>query len=322
MSQHRIAIVGLGSISEHQIEALEYIDQLELVSGCDTDRGKLDAFAKRFSLPAFDTLDNLVSQTRPDSVLVSVPIEAHHSVAREALELGCNVLIEKPPVRTIDEFDQLCGLSYNKQKLFYSCYHFAFSRDLLWFLEYWREHETALGPVTGFCAQFFDPYITDGQLEYGRQSLGSSWIDSGINALSVVLRIIPDMSIQKADFTKGEIHNCNDVKGAVCFRFGSSHNGKILTDWTSGIKLKRTTLFFSSCDVKIILDHNEQRVLRIPGLESKEDILVDFGAELRRQVARYIGVFSDFIAHLHCGRDNRDFSRYCLSYLLRAYQRR
>jgi len=322
MGQHRIAIAGLGSISEYQIKALEYVDQLELVAGCDTDRRNLDDFKKRFSLPAFDSLGDLVSQTKPHSVIISVPNVFHYSVAREVLELGCNILVEKPPTRTLDEFDQLCRLSYNKQRLFYSCYHFAFSRDLVWFLDYWRGHENALGPVTGFCAQFFDPYITNGQLESSRQGLGGSWIDSGINALSVILRILPDLSIKKAYFVKGRIHNCSDVKGTVYFSFGGSHNGKIMTDWTSDIKQKRTQLFFSSCGAKIVLDHNEQRVICVRGLRGKEETLVDFSSELPRQIARYIGVFQDFVAHLHCGRDNSNFSRSCLAYLLQAYRRR
>jgi predicted dehydrogenase len=53
----------------------------------------------------------MVKQERPDAVTVAVPTVAHFSVAKELLEAGCHVLVEKPIASTLEEAYELIRVS-------------------------------------------------------------------------------------------------------------------------------------------------------------------------------------------------------------------
>ena len=49
----------------------------------------------------------LLAETRPDVVVICTPPHTHLPIARDAFAAGCDVLLEKPPVRTLAEHHSL-----------------------------------------------------------------------------------------------------------------------------------------------------------------------------------------------------------------------
>lgn len=81
----------------------KYSDILEFVGLCDKNPGRL-AYAKKFigvSCPTFLDFEQMVSETKPDLIIVSTNDSNHHEFIIKGLEMGCDVLTEKP--LTIDE---------------------------------------------------------------------------------------------------------------------------------------------------------------------------------------------------------------------------
>ncbi len=81
----------------------QYADILEFVGLCDINPGRLD-YAKKYigvSCPVFTDFREMVQQTKPDLVIVTTTDATHHQFIIQGLDMGCDVLTEKP--LTIDE---------------------------------------------------------------------------------------------------------------------------------------------------------------------------------------------------------------------------
>lgn len=60
---------------------------------------------------AFDSLPRLLESVEVDLVTIATPIHTHLPLARAAMEAGADVLLEKPPVPSMNEFEQLIAIS-------------------------------------------------------------------------------------------------------------------------------------------------------------------------------------------------------------------
>ena len=105
-SKKRIALVGTGIRGtgfwgKRIVD--NYSDIVEFVGLCDINPGRLE-FAKRqmkVNCPVFTDFDKMVIQTRPDMVIVTTVDATHDEYIIRAMELGSDVLTEKP--MTTDE---------------------------------------------------------------------------------------------------------------------------------------------------------------------------------------------------------------------------
>jgi predicted dehydrogenase len=110
-SKKRYAIVGTGSRSGMYVEALTvtYPDVAELVALCDLSQTRMDWYNQQLQtlahVPPRPTylaadFDRMIAETKPDTVIVTTMDSTHHTYIVRAMELGCDVITEKP--MTID----------------------------------------------------------------------------------------------------------------------------------------------------------------------------------------------------------------------------
>lgn len=102
----RYAIVGVGSRSEMWIGAIldNFKQYSSIVGFCDTNKGRLNrAQSNTYNklqkeVPSFmaDDFDKMVIETKPETVIVTTVDAFHHKYIIRAMELGCNVITEKP----------------------------------------------------------------------------------------------------------------------------------------------------------------------------------------------------------------------------------
>ncbi len=102
----KIVLVGTGvrGISFWGKRLLErYPDLLEFVGLCDINQGRV-SYAKKYmkvKCPTFTDLEEMIINTKPDLVIVASKDSVHHKHIIKGLQMGCDVLTEKP--LTIDE---------------------------------------------------------------------------------------------------------------------------------------------------------------------------------------------------------------------------
>ena len=106
----RIAIVGTGGIARIHAAALapDLGTAAVLAAAVDIDADRLAAFAREHRvLATYRRLDDLLRDTSPDLVHICTPPHLHHEQALACLRARVSVLVEKPPVISLREFDDL-----------------------------------------------------------------------------------------------------------------------------------------------------------------------------------------------------------------------
>ncbi len=114
-----IGIVGLGRISHNHIDAIQKNNKFfNLVGLCDSNKNILKKF-KKFKLPLFVNLKELINIDDIDIVSLCTPSGIHSEQAVLALNNGINVITEKPMATNLfDANKMLKAAKKNKKKLF------------------------------------------------------------------------------------------------------------------------------------------------------------------------------------------------------------
>ena len=110
----RYALVGTGSRAGMFIDAITktYPDVAELVAFCDLSQTRMDWHNKQLQeirglapLPTYlaTDFDRMVEETKPDAVIVTTIDATHHLYIVRAMELGCDVISEKPMTTDVDK---------------------------------------------------------------------------------------------------------------------------------------------------------------------------------------------------------------------------
>jgi UDP-N-acetylglucosamine 3-dehydrogenase len=103
----RVAVIGTGSMGRNHVRVLMDLPQADLVGIADKDSEGVRALAKRYSISGFEDHRRLLSETKPEAVVIAVPTVHHHRVALDAIEAGAHVLVEKPIASTVEEAKEL-----------------------------------------------------------------------------------------------------------------------------------------------------------------------------------------------------------------------
>lgn len=101
----RVAVVGCGEFGRNHARVYREMDSVELAGVMDQNTERAARIAQEFQTRAFQGLEELRGAV--DAVSVAVPTVVHREVGCRLLELGMDVLIEKPMARTVEEADKL-----------------------------------------------------------------------------------------------------------------------------------------------------------------------------------------------------------------------
>ncbi len=189
MEPIKLAIVGLGKIARDQhVPALAADPAFDLAA-------VVTRYEPPPGLPSMRDLEELID-ARPDVRAVSfcTPPQGRHALARRALEAGLDVMLEKPPGATVAEIEDLRELALARQGVLFATWH---SRE-----------SAAVEPAREWLSE---KQIRSVQINWKedvrRWHPGQKWIweagglgvfDPGINALSVLTRILPAMPFLKS----------------------------------------------------------------------------------------------------------------------------
>jgi predicted dehydrogenase len=114
----RVAIVGCGKIADQHVHAINRISGCETVAVCDRELLMAKQLGERIGVAAcYCDLQDMLRTTKPDVVHITTPPQSHFPLARQCLEFGCHVYLEKPFTITASDaeslinFAETCGLN-------------------------------------------------------------------------------------------------------------------------------------------------------------------------------------------------------------------
>lgn len=117
MTELRFAIAGCGKIAPRH--AAEIVKHGKLIAVCDIVPQKAGELGRAYNAVAFESLEDLLKEQRPDVLAICTPNGLHATHAVLALDAGSHVLCEKPmSTRSVDALNMIAASKENNRKLF------------------------------------------------------------------------------------------------------------------------------------------------------------------------------------------------------------
>jgi predicted dehydrogenase len=116
MSRLRAGVIGVGYLGRFHAQKYAILENVDLVGVADVSRERAEEVADEVGTAAFTDYRELLAQI--DLVSIVVPTQYHFPVAKECLEAGCHILLEKPVTQTVAEADELIRMAAERGLVF------------------------------------------------------------------------------------------------------------------------------------------------------------------------------------------------------------
>ena len=180
---YRIAVAAIGKIARDQhLPCIGKNRNFTLVAGVSRS-------AKIDGVPNFENLAALkASKLKVDCVALCTPPAVRLAMAREAIDHGWHLLIEKPPTPMVGELLAMEAYARKKKRVLYATWHSRYNKSV----------DMAKAKLKGKHVDFLRVTWKE---DVHKWHPGQAWIwepggfgvfDPGINAFSIVTKILPD----------------------------------------------------------------------------------------------------------------------------------
>ncbi len=112
MGKLKVGVVGVGKMGEYHVGILSEIMGAEVVAVVDISEDRGREIAKRYGTSYLSSNRDILGKV--DAVVVAVPTSLHYQVAKEFLNAGIHVLLEKPCANNLDHARELFDIASEK----------------------------------------------------------------------------------------------------------------------------------------------------------------------------------------------------------------
>ena len=108
----KVAVIGVGYLGKYHAEKYSRIEDADLIGVIDIVAERAKTIAERLNTAYFTDYSEIMDEI--DAVSIVVPTSDHFKVARDFIEAGKHVLLEKPMTENLDEAKKLESLAKEK----------------------------------------------------------------------------------------------------------------------------------------------------------------------------------------------------------------
>ncbi len=274
----RIALIGLGTISKYYKKGLENSPFFRLVATADVSENASAREAYQ-EYPFYLDYQQMEREQKPDYALIATPPSTHFQIAEYFLQKGVSVIVEKPAVLCLNDYDSLTALARQKGAYFTVMFHWQHGNELNGFLRLFKDM-----PVEEIKVKICDNYGVGGVIRPEKRGLNGAWLDSGVNALSMLSRIL---DFSQVEIVSAEKRDCKESGLPLYCKAQFLLNGvraEIEVDWREDTDEKDSWLRVGGQSVWI--NHTQERV-------TIGDKAYDFW-EMQRLESHYYNYFTCF----------------------------
>jgi predicted dehydrogenase len=124
----KAALIGAGQIARQHLACLKTLPGVELAAICDLSAAAAEAAAERYGIRAWFTDHRaMLEEVQPDVVHVTTPPTSHFRLARDSLNLGAHVIVEKPATITFEELQTLVNSAQEGGRHLVEDYNYVFN---------------------------------------------------------------------------------------------------------------------------------------------------------------------------------------------------
>ncbi|MBI2143997.1 Gfo/Idh/MocA family oxidoreductase [Candidatus Woesearchaeota archaeon] len=267
----RFGLLGVGYFGRNYLRLLQDIEGVELAAVCSRSRESLAGISSMVPGSVIRTTDASAVLKRHDidCVVVATPASTHFALASEALEMGKNVLVEKPMVTSLEEARKLRAAVKKAGSTFMVGHQYVYN-DYARFLK-GMVGKGSFGTVRHvLCEHLCFPV---------RNDIGSFW-DAASHHLSMIQFL----------FSPGKIvgvagSSMNDFT-AASVRFSSGLAATLVTTWFGA---KKTRSFTIAGDKALAVFDDVEETAKIRLFPGNKAPVVAAKEPLRNEVGHFIG---------------------------------
>lgn len=108
----KVGVLGAGHLGKIHLKLLNQSTYYELIGFYDPDKKNAEKVSKEFGYKNFDSLESLIEAV--DVVDIVTPTLSHFDCAKQSIEKGKHVFIEKPIAKTVAEAETIMQLAKSK----------------------------------------------------------------------------------------------------------------------------------------------------------------------------------------------------------------
>ncbi len=191
-----VAIVGYGYIAKYWEKAILKDNRMNIAGIYDTRINGYESNGHKF----YKTLENLLNDPGINACIICTPTDNHYRTAMEILSYRNNIVVEKPTVLNMEEYNNLLEKAHENHALVFNAFHFVYSPEIAWFRSSLPDLHKKYGKIGSFYSYFSDLYFIDGELKNKALSLLGSWVDSGSNILSMLYSMFDSIRLDPLTF--------------------------------------------------------------------------------------------------------------------------
>jgi predicted dehydrogenase len=179
MEQYEVGLVGCGVISAAHLKAFRKTVTCHVRGVFDVNRSLAEKRAKEFSIgKIYDRLEDLIAEC--DIVDVCTPPQTHAPIAQQVIKAGKHLLIEKPLVTDLADWEELLALTKGAPGSITVVHNLKFLRSVQ-IAKRWVD-QGRIGRIIGINRQFLTGPETDrmlvGNTHWSHKLPGGRWFET------------------------------------------------------------------------------------------------------------------------------------------------
>lgn len=228
----KAAVIGVGNMGKNHVRTYFEIESIDLAAVTDLNEKLGQEMADQYKAEYFKDYKKMLEQVKPDMVSICVPTAYHFSVAKDVIEAGANLLLEKPITMDLKEGGELIKLA-NKHKVKMLIGHIErFNPAVKKVKELIDKGE--LGDITSIMARRvggFPPQIKDANIA----------VDLAIHDIDIVNYLLDDLP-REVVVAKRNSHIKNREDSVEIFMKYKSASAYVQANWITPVKIRKLNI--------------------------------------------------------------------------------
>lgn len=241
MSRIKAGVLGVGKMGEYHVGVLSENRDVDLIAISDKDKQRGQVISERYDVPFCEDHNDMLKQV--DVAVVAVPTKLHYQIAKEVLNAGIHVLLEKPCSDNLEHARELFDLADRKNLILHIGHVERFNGAVQ------ELHKLVEDPILVDCKRM-GPFVE-------RMKDDSVVLDTMIHDIDIILNLINSKVVRVNVMGRSVFSDKDDVV-SVQLEFESGCIANILASRAS--QNKERTLSITQKDSYVILDYTDQEI--------------------------------------------------------------
>ena len=230
----RIGVLGCGNWGPNHIRNFLALHQYgaEMVVAADPDPARRRNVASQHpSVEVVESPDEVIARSDIDAVVIATPVRLHYPLAKQALEAGKHVLIEKPITTKFEEATELARIARERNLVAMVGHTFEYSEPVNYIRHIVRDGQ--LGNLT---------HIRSARLNLGmyRNDIDVIW-DLAPHDISILLHVLERFPRTVQATAKAQLHPSVKDVATITLDFGDQLMANIIVSWLDPQKVREMT---------------------------------------------------------------------------------